>query len=164
MDKPIQPIRQLIQQETTADLHSIHGLEHWAHVEANGIKIARHIGADERIVVLFSLFHDSKRLHDGTDPNHGPRGAEFVRSVRSALSFVNDDQIATLCYACEWHTHERHNADLTIGACFDADRLDLGRVGIHPDPQFMNSDFSRKLAVNYSMPHASSNRQKPLSQ
>ena len=145
-NKFIRPIRQLIKQKTTVKAHSIHGPKHWMRVEANGIKIARQIGADELVVVLFALFHDSKRLHDGTDPEHGPQGAEFVRSVRSELHFVNDDQIATLCYACEWHTHERHNADLTIGACFDADRLDLGRVGVHPDPAFMHSDFSRKLA------------------
>ena len=35
---------------------------------------------------------------------------------------------------------------LTIGACRDADRLDLGRVGAIPSPDFMNTPFGRKVA------------------
>jgi len=62
-NKLIRPIRQLIKQKTTVKAHSIHGPKHWMRVEANGIKIARQIGADELVVVLFALFHDSKRLH-----------------------------------------------------------------------------------------------------
>ena len=34
----------------------------------------------------------------------------------------------------------------TIDACFDADRLDLGRVGITPDPNKMATAKGKELA------------------
>lgn len=36
----------------------------------------------------------------------------------------------------------------TIDACFDADRLDLGRVGITPDPEKMATERGKELAGN----------------
>ena len=34
----------------------------------------------------------------------------------------------------------------TIDACFDADRLDLGRVNITPDPEKMATEKGKELA------------------
>ena len=34
----------------------------------------------------------------------------------------------------------------TIGTCWDADRLDLGRVGIVPQPKFMSTAFAKEVA------------------
>ena len=36
----------------------------------------------------------------------------------------------------------------TIDACFDADRLDLGRVGIDPDPERMATERGKEIANN----------------
>ena len=36
--------------------------------------------------------------------------------------------------------------DPTIDACFDADRLDLGRVGIIPDPGRLATEKGKELA------------------
>ena len=36
----------------------------------------------------------------------------------------------------------------TIDACFDADRLDLGRVGITPDPNRMATEKGKEMAKN----------------
>lgn len=36
--------------------------------------------------------------------------------------------------------------DATVNACFDADRLDLGRVGITPDPDKMATAQGRIMA------------------
>ena len=35
------------------------------------------------------------------------------------------------------HTTEHRTGIPTIDVCFDADRLDLGRVSLVPDPKFM---------------------------
>lgn len=40
----------------------------------------------------------------------------------------------------------------TIGCCWDADRLDLGRVGIEPDPELMSTDAGRKRAPKWFWP------------
>jgi hypothetical protein len=40
------------------------------------------------------------------------------------------------------------STDPTVGVCFDADRLDLGRVGIEPDPELISTDAGRKRLLN----------------
>ncbi len=39
--------------------------------------------------------------------------------------------------------------DPTVGVCFDADRLDLGRVDVEPDPELMSTDAGRRRAVTH---------------
>jgi uncharacterized protein len=46
--------------------------------------------------------------------------------------------------ACEGHTHERTHPDVTIQTCWDADRLDLGRVGITPHPSRLCTGAARE--------------------
>jgi len=125
---------------------SIHGPEHWRRVERFGLDIAEHTGADRMVVRLFAWFHDAGRVNQHTDPGHGRRGAELARLLKGELFDLPASAFDTLVYACTWHTDERFNDDPTIGACWDADRLDLGRVGITPSPRFMNSDYAKRLA------------------
>ena len=49
-----------------------------------------------------------------------------------------------LVFACQTHTDGETSNDPTVGVCFDADRLDLGRVGIEPDPELMSTPAGRK--------------------
>lgn len=126
--------------------HSDHGPEHWRRVERNGLLIAEHTGADVVVVRLFALFHDSRRQNEFTDPDHGKRGAAYARELRGSHFQISEAQLGLLEFACTWHTETSHYPDLTIGTCWDADRLDLGRVGIVPDPNYMNTDSGRQLA------------------
>lgn len=132
--------------ERSADHHGIHGPTHWARVERNGLYLARHSRANVKVVCMFALFHDACRINDGFDPGHGERGGEYARQRRSLLAFLDDKAFEQLIYACTWHTDETHHDDPTIQACFDADRLDLGRVGIVPDPAYLNTDAAKSLA------------------
>ena len=112
---------------------SVHGPDHWKRVLRNGLLIARHTsGASEEVVRLFALFHDSKRESDGTDEGHGKRGAEFAASLRGVLFELSDVEFALLDRACRWHTMGLLTDEPTLGSCWDADRLDLARVGIRP--------------------------------
>jgi len=67
------------------DIHSIHGPRHWRQVETTGLLLAQETGADETIVQLFALFHDSRRENENIDSGHGIRGAELARSMRRAI-------------------------------------------------------------------------------
>jgi uncharacterized protein len=125
---------------------SVHGPAHWRRVERNGLLLATKTGADETVVRLFALFHDSQRHNENHDPRHGRRGATLAAKMRGKFFELDDDSFATLVYACTWHTDERQNDDPTIGSCFDADRLDLGRVGIIPDADHMSTTFGRIIA------------------
>jgi uncharacterized protein len=125
---------------------STHGPAHWRRVERNGLLLAAHTGADVTIVRLFAIFHDSRRRNESHDPRHGLRGATLATEMRGTHFDLDEAAFATLLHACTWHTDEAQNDNPTIGTCFDADRLDLGRVGIIPDPNFMSTEFGRTIA------------------
>ena len=128
-------------------ISEVHGIEHWHQVEFNGLLLAPRTGADIDVVRLFAIFHDSKRFDDGHDRDHGLRGAEFARECREAKLFeIEDERFEKLYHACKFHTHERRNDDVTISTCYDADRLDLGRVGFPLDPQKMATSFGSQIA------------------
>lgn len=123
----------------------IHGVVHWARVLQNGQRIADVTGADREVIALFALFHDSQRVNDDEDPGHGWRGAEFARALRGELVFLDDTRFELLYEACRLHTDGLTSDDPTLGACWDADRLDLGRVGIAPSPRRLCTDAGREL-------------------
>lgn len=125
----------------------VHGIEHWHQVEFNGLLLAPRTGADIDVVRLFAIFHDSKRFDDGYDRDHGQRGAEFAKECRAAKLFeIDDERFDKLYHACADHTHERSCDDPTINTCYDADRLDLGRVGFPLNPEKMATEMGKKIA------------------
>jgi hypothetical protein len=64
------------------DWHGIHGVSHWARVRNNGLKLAVHTGANRKVVELFAFLHDSCRLDDGFDREHGWRArCRFLAST-----------------------------------------------------------------------------------
>ena len=127
---------------------SHHGPEHWGRVEAHGHAVARHLGIDPLVPHLFALIHDSHREDDDFDPGHGARAAEFVRSQRSELlAFLEDEEIEMLASACELHSEGHIHAPAHVQACWDADRLDLWRVGIEPSPRLLCTEYARKESV-----------------
>lgn len=128
--------------------HSIHGPNHWQRVHDFGLKIAESSGADVLVVKLFALFHDSRRENDGHDPGHGLRGAEFAKEYRDEGRFeLDDERFEKLYFACQWHTDHTHHDDPTIGTCWDADRLDLGRVRIQPEAKYLNTVAAKRAVV-----------------
>jgi uncharacterized protein len=127
--------------------HSIHGPPHWARVEQFGLRLCETTGADRLVVRLFSIFHDCRRESDGLDPDHGSRGAEQARRLRGTLFELDDERFALLCEACGHHTDGKISTDPTIGTCWDADRLDLPRVGIIPDPKMLSTPAARERAM-----------------
>jgi len=125
---------------------SLHGPAHWRRVEQNGLLLATRSGADVTVVQLFAIFHDSRRENEGSDLEHGERGAKLATQMRGKYFEMEDAAFDKLIHACTWHTTQRHHSDPTIGTCYDADRLDLGRVMIIPHPDFMNTEFGREIA------------------
>lgn len=122
-----------------------HGLVHWARVLENGLRVADATGADREVVTLFALFHDARRINEHRDPGHGERGGELARSLRGTLVHLDDTQFDLLYEACRLHTDGHTTGDPTLLACWDADRLDLGRVGITPVPHRLCTDAARDL-------------------
>ena len=126
--------------------HSIHGPRHWKQVEKNGLMLAQETGVDETIVRLFSIFHDSRRATDKRDNGHGLRGAELAKTLKGEYFDLPDDSFEILIDACTNHTGGQHASNITIATCWDADRLDLPRAGITPDPERMCTAPGRRLS------------------
>ncbi len=125
----------------------IHGLTHWGRVLDNGLRLAPETGADPTVVTLFALFHDSRRENDGSDPHHGARGAEFGLSLRGSLFELDQRQAAQFEEACGYHTSGRTDGSATVRTCWDADRLDLPRVFITPDPAKLCTEAGRETVI-----------------
>jgi uncharacterized protein len=112
----------------------IHGVSHWVRVRETGLRLAAASAASPAVVELFAVLHDACRWSDGQDPAHGWRGAQLAAALRGTLIHLPDEEFSLLQAACTDHTKGLTAADITIQTCWDADRLDLGRVGIVPDP------------------------------
>ncbi|MHB9134808.1 MAG: HD domain-containing protein [Armatimonadota bacterium] len=125
--------------------HSIHGTEHWHRVERHAVRLAEHSSGDILVVRLFAVFHDVCRQNDGSDEAHGARGAELATRLRGQYFELPDESFAQLHYACTWHTSGQLSEDPTIGACWDADRLDIWRAGYTPHERYMSTQYARQL-------------------
>ncbi len=126
----------------------IHGAPHWGRVLHNGMLIADHTGADTKIVQYFAFIHDLDRHMDGSDPLHGPRGADLAINLADVnIIDVTDDQLRLLTNAIYFHSDGYTDGDPTIITCWDADRLDLGRVGIYPDANRLCTAYAKQPEV-----------------
>lgn len=123
---------------------SIHGPAHWRAVERNAIDFAAFSGADVTLVRLFAVLHDSQRRNESHDPGHGPRAAAWAATLALGL---DDVRLATLAHALRDHDRGTTSDDPTIGTCWDADRLDLTRVGMRPDPAYFSTAEGRRRAA-----------------
>lgn len=139
---------QLVTAQFRLHADSDHGPSHWLKVRRNGLYLAGIHGADSEVIRLFAVFHDSCRENEYGDPEHGPRGAQLALTLRKAGHFQLDDaQMALLVTACQIHNGGPPQIEPTLAVCLDADRLDLGRVGITPDPAFLSTLTARSIAT-----------------
>jgi uncharacterized protein len=147
MTLDLAPILRIILQGYTLPLNGDHGVLHWARVYEIGQRLAAETGARPDVVALFAILHDSKRVNEHSDPEHGPRAAEFAVELRGSLLELDDHSFNLLQRACQGHTHERTHPDTTIQTCWDSDRLDLGRVGIRPHPEYLSTEIAKSAKM-----------------
>jgi uncharacterized protein len=125
-------------------LNGIHGISHWARVYEIGQQLAVKSGARTDVAALFAVFHDACRHNEGTDFNHGKRGAALAKSLRGQVFELDDEGLELLMRACRLHTDGRTRDDITVQVCWDSDRLDLGRAGIVPKTRFLCTEAARQ--------------------
>ena len=130
------------------DRDGIHGVSHWGRVRGNGLRLAATTGANVAVVEAFAILHDCCREDDNQDPDHGARSAAFAEElVGQGVLILNTSELELLTVACRWHSHGSVLDDITISTCWDADRLDLGRIGIRPDPERLCTEAARSAEV-----------------
>ena len=143
----LKPLLDAILQDYALPLNGDHGISHWARVLENGRRLAEETGANIQVVTFFAVLHDSRRMNEMTDPDHGSRAAQFAAQLRGTVFDLDDHAFRLLYRACEGHTHERAHPDVTIQTCWDSDRLDLGRVGITPHSSRLCTELAKRPEV-----------------
>lgn len=126
-----------------------HGPIHWKQVEKFGLAVASENGANTEFVRLFAVLHDSCRENEGHDPEHGLRAARLAQGQRGKLFKLDDVLMEKLVYCCTWHDKGHTSTDLEIGTCWDADRLDLPRVGVNPQERYFSTDAAKAMLPSY---------------
>lgn len=142
-----QDLMDVIRKEFRLSWDGIHGASHWARVCSNGLQLAKLTGANVEVVDLFAILHDSKRLNDGVDPGHGRRAAEFAKALQGSLIMLSDQDLELLVFACHYHSDGLTEAEITVQTCWDADRLDLGRIGLRPKARYLCTSAAKEPAM-----------------
>jgi uncharacterized protein len=137
----------ILRDQFALEWNGIHGVLHWTRVRENGLRLADLTGANPRVVEFFAFLHDARRLDEGHDPGHGARAAELARELAGSTFEIAAPDLELLAEACEGHSDGLMRGDVTIITCWDADRLDLGRVGIRPRPDLLCTQAARDPAL-----------------
>jgi uncharacterized protein len=146
---------------------SLHGPRHWIHVWRLGRELSVRARLDEkqsRCVDAFALFHDLGRQDDGLDPEHGTRSAAiFMKCATRLITDLTEFEAEIISLAIRWHSKVTsiHDNDgkrwpttddwsikrvrEVMAVCWDADRLDLLRLGIPADPAKMSTAVWRSI-------------------
>lgn len=124
----------------------IHGVPHWTRVWYHGHAIARELDLNPAVLAWFAFLHDSQRRNDGSDPLHGARAADYATRLRkrSVITELAPTHFEALCEAMRLHSDGHTLAEPLVQACWDADRLDLGRVSIRPHADRLCTDPARR--------------------
>jgi uncharacterized protein len=130
-------------------IDSIHGMSHWRRVREIGMYLASLTNADTKVVALFSCIHDSQRDNEDDDPMHGVRAVRYARDLYDrGLLKINEKQLEQLVFACANHSdRDAVSHDSTVQTCWDADRLDLYRLGETPDDNFLYTHAAKTMEV-----------------
>jgi uncharacterized protein len=129
----------------------IHGRSHYANVMAAGLELAQHYHVNPKILKYFAYLHDSCRENENYDPWHGPRAADYVAKNKHLID-LGPDELVELQSACYYHTSAKPWDNTTYSIveqiCFDADRSDIGRIGVEVDPLYLFTSRARELFIN----------------
>ncbi len=144
---PQRVVDEVLERATSCALQSRHhGPDHWRKVALAGARLLKRTPeADHAVVLLFALTHDSQRERRGIDPPHGPRAAELVRELNGELFHLSEKQLEQLCYALHYHESGATAGpeSPTVGTCWDADRLNISRVGVWPKKRYLSTPAAR---------------------
>ena len=129
-----------------------HGVPHWVRVWNNARRLAEIVpgvnpGYDMHVLAWFAFLHDCKRRDDGADPGHGQRAYEYAKGLWHAGRLALDpDRMLLLREALVGHSAGYLESDPVVKVCWDADRLDLVRFGVRPDPRRMCTEEGARMA------------------
>lgn len=143
----ISRIKALAMDRYHGDFFRKDGPTHWDRAWENAKFLIPITKANPTVVQLFCYLHDCCRIHDGQDLGHSIAAAFFIKQNRDLFSFLSQQEFKMLLDACAGHSYHELSKDPTIGTCWDADRLDLGRYGIYPKGEYFSTQAAKDPAI-----------------
>lgn len=138
---------EFIQSQFRLDWFGTHGIAHFQRVRENGLRLSEETKANTAIVELFAFLHDARRHNEYEDALHGRRAAKMARHFQGVFFDLLPDDLELLAYACEYHINGLREGDITVLTCWDADRLDIGRVGWKPIARKLCTEAAKKPEI-----------------
>jgi uncharacterized protein len=121
----------------------IHGLPHLRQVAYVAARLAACEGADWMQAMVGGFLHDCARKDDGGGQEHAFESARVAKVVLGR-HYSNMD-VQRLLYAISHHAGGSTTQDPLIGSIWDADRLDLVRLGAEIDQGLLSTVHARRL-------------------
>jgi uncharacterized protein len=148
LERPVAHFVEQARLRQRASRSRLHGVSHWKGVSFLGNLLAKFdSNASARVGVLFGLFHDLERHNDGCDPEHGARVATLLGQIGRCELGLKADEFELLLFSCQHHSTGRCHRNVTVGCCWDADRLTLWRCAITPDVKLLSTHVARAEAM-----------------
>lgn len=147
-------LHEYLKDEFKLDWMGIHGISHWSRVYVNARKVAeaersrdKSIFISDEVLKLFSFLHDHQRINDGSDYFHGSRAIIPARKLRGDVFDISDEEMGLLEKSIIGHSEGLTYDAPTVMVCWDADRLDLGRVGKIPNPKYLCTESAKNNKI-----------------
>ena len=93
--------------------------------------------------------HDNQLHNDHRDPQYERRAADFALRLRRerVINELADHELKHVCETMRLNSYGHTTGEPVILACWDADRLDLARVGIEPKPSRLCTEQARPAST-----------------
>jgi uncharacterized protein len=148
-------VLEIVKKNFKLDLYDIHGTNHWERVFLNTQKLSKYYNIESEVFELFAILHDSQRLDNYADIEHGKRAKKFTEIlIKEGIINLDINDQERLLFACENHTkpNKQHKLfkDLVIQICLDSDKMDIGRVGVMPNEKYFLTNYAKEIIKTYS--------------
>ena len=129
---------------TCRDLE-VHGMGHLRRVSSTAGRMAAILDEDIESAVVGGFLHDCARTDDGGGTSHAHSSAQLAKDIM--ITCYPHLDIARLCRGIAQHADGMITDDPLIGCVWDADRLDLSRLGIEVDLDLLSTFVARRLVM-----------------
>lgn len=126
---------------------NIHGLHHLCRVAYLAGRFAASMHTCVESAVVGGYLHDCARQDDGDGNAHAHDSANLACQIMKSYYFHLD--IERICSGIYCHADGTTTADPLIGCIWDADRIDLTRLGIEVNEEFLSTDIGKRFCRTY---------------
>lgn len=121
----------------------LHGFSHLRRVAILAGRLANAVGEDVESAVVMGFLHDSARKNDGNDIEHAHDSAALARELME--KFYPHLDVDRICEAIEGHADGEVTTDPLTACLWDADRLELKRIGRTVDVDLLSTGIAKRL-------------------